>query len=179
MLSAVLQHHLKAKRDVVTSVEREFINLLLDSLYVDDCVTSLPDGEQVNQFRKTSTSCLVRANMDLRKWRGNTFEADSETGENVLGLHWSTSSDTLGLVLHLEGAEPPETRRLLLSATTSLLDPLGLASPVHLIGKILLQRAWTDTDSWDEPDVVCGAMVGRDVATAIASSAPLDWSSDG
>ena len=33
----------------------------------------------------------------------------------------------------------------------SLFDPLGLAAPTHLIGKVLLQRAWQYTGDWDKP----------------------------
>ena len=32
----------------------------------------------------------------------------------------------------------------------SLFDLLGLAAPVHLVGKILLQSAWKEGTAWDE-----------------------------
>ena len=141
VLSAVLQQHLKAERDVALPADRRIIDLLLMSLYVDNCLTSLPEGNQVTQFHATSMDCLHRAIMELRKWRGNTLEDDPEEDERVMGIHRCTSSDSLGLVLHLEGAGAPTTRRLLLSAVASLFDPLGLAAPTHLHGQILLQRA--------------------------------------
>ena len=45
----------------------------------------------------------------------------------------------------------PWTRRPLLRAVASLFDPLGLVLATHLTRKILLQRAWQETNSWDQP----------------------------
>ena len=38
-----------------------------------------------------------------------------------------------------------------LCAVASLFDPLGLVSATHFTGRILLQRAWQKTSSWDQP----------------------------
>ena len=51
-----------------------------------------------------------------------------------------------------ESSEEQPTKRSLLHAVVSraLFDPLGLAAPVHLVVKILLQSAWKEGTAWDE-----------------------------
>ena len=95
---------------------------------------------------------LKKAGMELRKWRGNFFEANPEAGKTVLGLTWSTETDCLSLVVPKvdQKGNGSWSRRSLLKAVASLFDPLGYAAPVQLTGKILLQIAWQESNCWDE-----------------------------
>ena len=43
------------------------------------------------------------------------------------------------------------TKRSLLSLVSRLFDPLGLLSPLTVRGKILIQEAWREKATWDEP----------------------------
>ena len=45
---------------------RRVTQLLKDSFYVDDCVSSLPTEEEVSQFQEESTGLLQEAGMDLK-----------------------------------------------------------------------------------------------------------------
>ena len=91
ILSAVLSHHLVRSLESCNAEERAYVELLLRSFYVDDCISSLPKPESVSMLHDYSISLLQRAGMELRKWRGNTIPCDPEAGTKALGLVWDTS----------------------------------------------------------------------------------------
>ena len=57
--------------------------------------------------------------------------------ERVLGIDWCLETDTLGYRVNLK--EKPITRRGVLSVVSSFFDPKGLAGPVTLVAKQLIQ----------------------------------------
>ena len=61
LLTAVIQSHLEAAMSQASERERLLLQLLLESFYVDDCVTSLEDQSQVQKFADTSTTTLAAA----------------------------------------------------------------------------------------------------------------------
>jgi hypothetical protein len=73
----------------------------------------------------------------------------------VLGLSWCPEKDT---ILLKTTEQQPEieviTKRIMLGKIAKIFDPLGLASPVIVRGKIFLQRLWKIGSEWDEP-IVC------------------------
>ena len=91
----MLQHHLNAITSAASEAEKLFLELLLASLYVDDCVSSVPSSSDAEKFQEHSINALQSAGMDLRKWRGNTIACSPEAGSKVLGMAWSTEEDTL------------------------------------------------------------------------------------
>ena len=58
---------------------QELIQLLKDSFYVDDCISSVPDVDEAEIFRTLSTDLLKKAGMEFCKWRTN-FGLQSESG---------------------------------------------------------------------------------------------------
>ena len=56
-------------------------------------------------------------------------------GASLLGLPWDKENDTIAMSFPLEKAEP--TKREILSKVARIYDPLGLASPISLGGKLL------------------------------------------
>ena len=68
----------------------------------------------------------------------------------ALGIKWNIMSDTFYFDVNYELQEPV-TRRQLLSAVSSMFDPLGLISPIILTGKLIFQEATRQKLSWDEP----------------------------
>ena len=152
ILSAVLSHHLVRSLESCNAEERAYVELLLRSFYVDDCISSLPKSESVSMLHDYSISLLQRAGMELRKWRGNTIPCDPEAGTKALGLVWDTSDDVIsiaefGNVSSVDGW----SRRVLLSCVASVFDPLGFASAAVLPGKLLLQESWKIGGEWDDP----------------------------
>ena len=86
------------------------------SLYVDDCVSSVPNSSDAEKFQEHSINVLQSAGMDLRKWRGNTIACSPEAGSKVLGMAWSTEEDTLTVAAVSDMKRPSRwTRRKLLT----------------------------------------------------------------
>ena len=71
----------------------------------------------------------------------------------ILGDPWNNTEDELsiGFMKLLESvAEGPLTKRKLLSAVTDVYNPLGLASPALITGKILYSETSLHKLKWDE-----------------------------
>ena len=69
----------------------------------------------------------------------------------MLGLKWIAASDLLGIAKPSIDDQPKVwTKRSLLKHLAAFFDSLGIASPLLLSGKILLQDAWKATVGWDE-----------------------------
>ena len=159
ILNAVLQVHLKEHEHLAQSdLDKELIALLRRSFYVDDCISSLPCLEETLHFKELSITCLKKAGMDLRKWKGNSDGiGDMVAGvgaepEKVLGLNWDSRKDLIKLpVPRIALSRNQWTRRRLLKAVASVYDPLGLVSPVTIKGKMLLQDSWGEGQGWDSP----------------------------
>ena len=85
--------------------------------------------------------------------RGKTFKeldlsSDVLPVERALGVHWCVENDSFGFRNELK--DRPLTRRGILSTVSSVYDPLGLAAPFLLKGKIILQQLCADKKGWDE-----------------------------
>ena len=155
ILNAVLLHHLDGLIENATSeAERTVLALLRDSFYVDDTVVSVPDLGQAEQFKELSVAAMQSAGMELRKWRGNGIASDPEAGEKVLGVPWQSEDDVLAIASigdHDDSSNSQWSRRHLLHCVASVYDPMGLAAPAVLPGKILLQTSWKLGGTWDQP----------------------------
>ena len=68
--------------------------------------------------------------------------------ERTLGVIWCIETDCFrfGIVIQ----DRPLTRREVLSTVCSVYDPLGLAAPVILVGKQILQELCRGNVDWDE-----------------------------
>ncbi|GBP10602.1 hypothetical protein EVAR_91819_1 [Eumeta japonica] len=116
---------------------------------------------------------LNLAAFELRGWASNEIEVlnempDTRNDDNVqlggdtriektLGLQWDINNDALGFNLGLRNTPTevletslPPTKRQVTSAVMSVFDPLGLASPVLITGKCMLQDIWRSGIDWDE-----------------------------
>ena len=72
-----------------------------------------------------------------------------DTCSHILGILWAVASDKLSISAdYLTSA--PTTRRQLLSAISSIFDPLGLVAPALLAPKVLLQKLVKKDLSWDD-----------------------------
>jgi hypothetical protein len=84
-------------------------------------------------------------------WKADDLEFKVTT--EVLGLGWDTESDTLSFGPrevsegHVEG---PTTKRKIVRVTAGFYDPLGLLSPISVIGKLLFQDTRRRGLAWDE-----------------------------
>ena len=75
--------------------------------------------------------------------------------ERTLGVHWHVESDKFGFRITIK--DKPLTRRGILSTIGSIYDPLGIAAPVLLPTKKILQDLCKERAEWDDeiPDIYC------------------------
>ena len=69
--------------------------------------------------------------------------------QRSLGTYWCTESDTLGFRRDLKNK--PLSLPGVLSTVSSVYDPLGIVSPVILVGKKILQDLCRRNVDWDDP----------------------------
>ena len=84
--------------------------------------------------------------LNKRIYKGKLQETDKTV--KVLGLKWNTQDDKLSYpTSHTSNVC---TKREVVRATSSLYDPLGALSPVHIQGKIFIQKLWRSNLGWDD-----------------------------
>lgn len=161
LLAATIRHHLELTKEKIASSEWPYQMNTLDKLngcfYVDNCVTSLPDEASVESFVKESFEIMLKGKFELTGWEKSCSKSPrmnkNQLDINVLGLTWNLNRDTLSLRNSLKEVDIPEdltiTRRLILSHTQRIFDPIGLVSPTTLCPKLLLQQTWKRGLNWD------------------------------
>ncbi|XP_077282626.1 uncharacterized protein LOC143908737 [Temnothorax americanus] len=151
LLAGTIEYHLEQLlQEVETEEEKMIILQLLKSFYVDNCVTSVNSEAEVCRFEDVAKKVMAKGKFDLRCWE-YTGQAEPEMTTSVLGLLWNKVDDTLGLAPSLLKPRTTSqvTKRTIMSAAQRVFDPIGVASPVFLKAKLLLQRLWKIQLSWD------------------------------
>ena len=137
--------------------------------YVDDCLTSVKNEDDATTLVAEMKELLERGGFNLTKWITNsrrvlatipeedrardvkgldlTFEALPV--ERALGVCWDVDSDTFEFRINMP--DKPLTRRGLLSAISSIYDPMGFLCPFTLRPKKIIQDLTRKKLSWDEP----------------------------
>ena len=163
LLGGVIQQHLEKSRsehpEAVTEIER--------SMYVDDLVTGGSTVQEANEVKKSAIEIFEKAKFELHKWGSNVRELEQTAEEvneegrsyakkklgtvsgesSLLGLVWNKREDTIGISFPSKTADP--TRRGILQKVARVYDPLGIASPVTLSGKVLYRDACDEKRGWD------------------------------
>ena len=137
------------------------------SMYVDDLLTGGQTVQQVQTRKERAQEILHDATFELHKWNSNIPQleeaASSETLQEqsyakqtlmvkpieskLLGMKWDKRSDTLAVTFPNE--REPKTKRGVLSKLARVYDPLGLASPLTLVGKQIYRDACDSKIPWD------------------------------
>jgi hypothetical protein len=133
---------------------KEFYN---KNFYVDDALISLPTSKEViSLLKRTQEALKVEGNLRLHKICSNSnevlsafnkedlamelrdldFHRDNLPLQRSLGVCWNLQLDTFTFRVSLD--KKPFRRRGVLSIVNGLYDPLGLATPVTIGGKLLL-----------------------------------------
>ena len=68
--------------------------------------------------------------------------------ERASGVKWCVEQDLLSL--QPAKSEFPNTKRGILSATSSVFDPLGIAAPYVIKEKLIIQELWRCHIAWDD-----------------------------
>lgn len=132
---------------------------------MDDLLASKQNCDEATGLAKDLIGILATGGFRLTKWMSNSREVltaipSSEVAcdiihldrnglpqERALGVKWCAEQD----LLSLEPAKSkfPNTKRGILSATSSVFDPLGLAAPYVIKAKVIIQELWRRQIEWD------------------------------
>ena len=146
----------------------ELIKEVRDGLYVDDLMTGGENAEITAEKKAITTEVFKDASFTIHKWHSNVPDLEaisSLPGEEeltyakqqlggakpsegkLLGVPWDREQDVISVILQITQTET--TKRGVLSHLAKIYDPLGLASPVMLIGKQLYRDICDDKIPWD------------------------------
>ncbi|CAH2099941.1 unnamed protein product [Euphydryas editha] len=146
---------------------------IVQAHYMDDYLDSFTTEQRTIEIATQVRDIHAAGNFNLRSWTSNSLyvqkilNEESESSqeikqlddgtktERVLGLMWNPQNDSLGFNLNLARVPPAlldnaaPTKREILKIIMSIYDPLGLASPVIVRGKQIMQEVWRRGIGWD------------------------------
>lgn len=135
---------------------------ILKAFYADDCLRSVSSREDVHKTIMETKNFLATKGFNLTKFLSNTDYcsevetvskdiSDIHSSTRVLGVLWDPKSDEFHFEVNAKHqVDCKVTRRTMLSFSASMYDPLGLLSPITVIGKMLFQDATRLKLNWDE-----------------------------
>ena len=162
LLGATIQQHLDSLREKYPSEVEEIER----SLYVDDIISGGDTREDVIKLKGTVKEIFGQAKFQLHKWHSNvsdleeTVEPASTTQSyakdqlgvkpdetKLLGLPWNKVDDVISV--SFPDPTTATTKREILRFLSSIYDPLGLASPITLVGKFIYRDVCDLRIPWD------------------------------
>lgn len=154
LLEGTLRFHLKKEGSCIAK-------LIGDNIYVDNVCVGVSSAEEALHFYKEAKGIFKGASMNLQEWTSNCDEFLNHLPEKerlkgnvikVFGLVWNQAEDYIQIPsFKVNLDEFNITKRQVLSGISKLYDPLGLISPVTLLGKLFLQKLWSSNKlNWDE-----------------------------
>lgn len=166
---AIYVKNRNAERHAATHPEA--VSAIIRNHYVDDYLASYKTEQEAADIARQVRDIHRGAHYELARWTSNSqvvlqsldvTEQAPTVGldgaaptERVLGLIWRPTADVLEFNLNLqrlptailERQEP--TKRDILKILMSVFDPLGLAAPVTIGAKQILQEVWRRGTDWD------------------------------
>ncbi|XP_038117973.1 uncharacterized protein LOC6051048 [Culex quinquefasciatus] len=107
-------------------------------------------GFTLRKWTSNSSEILETIPPELRDER-NILELDSSSSfVKTLGLIWEPSTDSFRFKAPKWKSESPITKKVVLSDTASIFDPVGLIGPVVVQAKIFIQKLWQEKYGWDQ-----------------------------
>ncbi|XP_022781218.1 uncharacterized protein LOC111322405 [Stylophora pistillata] len=163
LLGGVINKHLNTWE----SHHPKLIKEIRDGLYVDDLMTGGETVELTAVKKVITTEVFKDATFTVHKWHSNASELETTSDPSseelsyakqqlggtkpsegkLLGLPWNREEDTISVIIQSDQTET--TKRGVLSHLAKIYDPLGLVSPVTLIGKQLYRDICDSKVSWD------------------------------
>ncbi|XP_073258669.1 uncharacterized protein [Porites lutea] len=148
----------KAAEDHKGRFSDEAVSVVENDFYIDDFVKSVGTVSEASSLADEVTCLLNEAGFRLTKSMSNSREVLSKIPdadrakptldldlenlpvERTLGVQWDVEKDAV--LFKVREPHKPPTKRGILSAVSSLYDPMGFVCPVVLEAKKFLQRLW-------------------------------------
>ena len=156
ILNFVMKHHAESFPDDKCKF------LLSNNFYVDNLLMTGNSLTEMKDLYQLSFDRMKSGGFTLRSWNSNSVELrhqmDSDDRlvehkceeDKVLGYRYNVNKDTLSFAPCKIDSEA-NTKRKVLSQTSKLFDPLNLALPVTIRGRILMRKLWKLSVGWDDP----------------------------
>ncbi len=148
---------------------KEEVAEIKKSIYVDDLQLTGNTVAEVQHLKESAVKIFNDAKFQLHKLHSNRKELEREDDKQkdeeqsfakqqlgvkendtkLLGLSWNKEHDTIHISTKLEN-ETELTKRGILKKLASVYDPLGLISPITLVGKIIFRDTCLKNLKWDE-----------------------------
>ena len=167
-LNGTIKVHLEKSLSLYPSQEEQ-IRDIAENIYVDDIITGGAIPEVVSELKETAIATFKDAGFKLHKWKSNIPELENEPlvssvdleqtyakhqlgsgtyDTKILGVTWDKTKDEIGVTFPAE--KTPVTKRGILQKLASIYDPLGIASPITLYGKIIYRETCDLKIGWDK-----------------------------
>ncbi|UYV65395.1 hypothetical protein LAZ67_3004228 [Cordylochernes scorpioides] len=150
LLAATIKYHLSLPQ----FQDNRCAELLARSFYVDNCILSLSSTHDVKKFIKESSDIMMQAKFELRDWMWNEPGITEQDPASILGMKWHLQTDTIAInVQSLKNIDEEKsiTKRSIFSACRRIFDPIQFTYPATIKIKKMVQDAWKENKSWDEP----------------------------
>ncbi|KAK3729296.1 hypothetical protein QZH41_002214 [Actinostola sp. cb2023] len=157
----------RTAEDNKDAYDPEVVDTILRHFYVDDMLKALKSEEIAIQVAHDMMTLLANGGFKLTRFMSNSravleaipeekratptldLDLDKLPVERALGVSWNVEEDTFGF--KVLPCQKPDTMRGVLSYVSSFYDPQGLAAPVVLPAKQILQECWKRKWAWDKP----------------------------
>lgn len=173
LLNATIRHHL----DTYKEEHSNEVSRLAQSMYVDDIVSGASNKEMALSQYNTYIELLARDGFNLRKFICNKDNTEQQCEQKVLGVLWDVGKDELVVDVSKASRDVNEcehlTKQRVVSIISRIFDPIGIAEPVTIQAKILLQelqKAKVDWDSIIEGDLLVNC---KEVLRMLSESQPI------
>ena len=127
-----------------------YMNNYLDSFdNLEEAITRLLTFSGLNLAKFISNNRIILKNLSRESLSSSVANLDLEelATDRALGITWDSNTDMLKF--NVSKKVVPETKKGILSAISSIFNPMGLIAPVIVKIKLLIQELWKRGLDWD------------------------------
>eukprot|EP00795_Rhopilema_esculentum_P004932 gene4932-21272_t len=170
LLGATIRQHMEQYK----AEDPEFVDRVTKSLFVDDMVCGGANTDEVSRLKQKLIERFKNGHFNMRKWKSNVSKLRDQitptsryseqtamqprTGstsrnnakEKVLGVAWNQETDVMGVSFEkVSTMEHEPTQRGILRTVAAIYDPIGSASPITILAKIIYHEVCMRKFGWD------------------------------